>query len=45
MKDKARFHFNENNFTIRKDRRQLLNINETSLKISVSDELIYVRYA
>ena len=44
MKNKTRFHFNENNFTIRKDRRQLLNIDETSLKISVNDEFIYIRH-
>ena len=44
MKDKTRVHFNENNLAIRNDRRQLLNIDEISLKISVNDELIYIRH-
>ena len=44
MKNKTRFHFNENNLTVRKNRRQLLNIDETSLKILINDELTYVRY-
>ena len=44
MKNKVRFHFNENNLTVRKNRRQLLSIDETSLKILINDELIYIRH-